>query len=92
MVGIYLFADPDDPSRRTFTWNELGMFGLCVDQMRLNELAENALLHYFKRISTTSKECVQRARFCILRARWIWRTRPHKVEISLVNTASENSV
>ncbi|KAK0229687.1 hypothetical protein EDD85DRAFT_973526 [Armillaria nabsnona] len=23
MVGIYLFADPDDPSRRAFTWSEL---------------------------------------------------------------------
>ncbi|KAK0229662.1 hypothetical protein EDD85DRAFT_973492 [Armillaria nabsnona] len=92
MVGIYLFADPDDPSRRSFTWNELGMFGLCVDEMRLNELAENALLHYSKRISTTSKDCVRRARFCILKARWIWRRRPHKVDISWVNTASENPV
>ncbi|KAK0452194.1 uncharacterized protein EV420DRAFT_1645832 [Desarmillaria tabescens] len=26
MVGIYLFTDPDDPSRRKFTWSELGMF------------------------------------------------------------------
>ncbi|PBK88202.1 hypothetical protein ARMGADRAFT_1034170 [Armillaria gallica] len=76
MVSIYLFTDPDDPSRRTFTWNEL----------------ENALLHYSKRISTTSKEYVRRARFCILKARWIWRRRPHKVEISWVNTASENPV
>ncbi|KAK0191831.1 hypothetical protein F5146DRAFT_1135505 [Armillaria mellea] len=24
MVGIYLFANPDDPSRRPFTWRELG--------------------------------------------------------------------
>ncbi len=56
MVGIYLFADPDDPSHTTFTWKELGMFGLCVDQMRLNELTENALFHYSKRISTNSKE------------------------------------
>ncbi len=92
MVGIYLFADPDDPSRRTFTWNELGMFSLCADQMRLNDLAEKALLHYSKRISTTCKECVWRARFCILKARWIWRRTPQKVEISFVNTASKNPV
>ncbi|PBK88164.1 hypothetical protein ARMGADRAFT_1034136 [Armillaria gallica] len=76
MVGIYLFADPDDPYRRTFTWNEL----------------EKALLHYSKRILTTCKECVWRARFCILKARWIWKRTPHKVEISFVNTASENPV
>ncbi|KAK0434191.1 hypothetical protein EV421DRAFT_1992782 [Armillaria borealis] len=76
MVGIYLFADPDDPSRRTFTWNEL----------------EKALLHYSKRISTTSKECVRRARFCVLTARRIWRRMPHHVDIPLVNTASENPV
>ncbi|KAK0492443.1 hypothetical protein EDD18DRAFT_1357697 [Armillaria luteobubalina] len=24
MVGIYLFADPNDPSRKAFTWDELG--------------------------------------------------------------------
>ncbi len=24
MVGIYLFTDPHDPSRKTFTWDELG--------------------------------------------------------------------
>ncbi|KAK0492440.1 hypothetical protein EDD18DRAFT_1108835 [Armillaria luteobubalina] len=23
MVGVYLFADPDDPTRRAFTWTEL---------------------------------------------------------------------
>ncbi|KAK0229610.1 hypothetical protein EDD85DRAFT_794091 [Armillaria nabsnona] len=36
---------------QTFTWNEL-------DQMRLNNLTEKALLHYSKHISTTCKECV----------------------------------
>ncbi len=26
MVGVYLFANPDDPTRRSFTWGELGTF------------------------------------------------------------------
>ncbi len=26
MVGVYLFADPDDPTCRTFTWSELSVF------------------------------------------------------------------
>ncbi|KAK0492475.1 hypothetical protein EDD18DRAFT_1357731 [Armillaria luteobubalina] len=26
MVGVYLFANPDDPTCRTFTWTELSMF------------------------------------------------------------------
>ncbi|KAK0429983.1 hypothetical protein EV421DRAFT_1913585 [Armillaria borealis] len=73
MVGIYLFADPDDPSRRTLTWSEL----------------ENVLLHYSKPIWTTSKEFVWRAQFYILTAMRIWRRTPHDFEIPLVNTASE---
>ncbi|PBK68441.1 hypothetical protein ARMSODRAFT_1019578 [Armillaria solidipes] len=76
MVGIYLFADPDDPSRRAFTWSEL----------------KNAFLHYSKRVWTTSKQCVRRVRFCILTVRWIWRRTPHNIEIPLVNTESENLV
>ncbi|KAK0463385.1 hypothetical protein IW261DRAFT_1575735 [Armillaria novae-zelandiae] len=47
MIGICLFADPDDVSRRIFTWNGL----------------EDALLHYSKRIWTTFKQCVRRTRF-----------------------------
>ncbi|KAK0229683.1 hypothetical protein EDD85DRAFT_973520 [Armillaria nabsnona] len=27
MIGIYLFADPDDVSRKAFTWDDLGAFG-----------------------------------------------------------------
>ncbi|KAK0221211.1 hypothetical protein EDD85DRAFT_960384 [Armillaria nabsnona] len=30
MVGIYLFADPDDPSRKAFTWDELGVFSSTI--------------------------------------------------------------
>ncbi len=26
MVGVYLFADPDDPTHRAFTWSELSVF------------------------------------------------------------------
>ncbi|KAK0477832.1 hypothetical protein IW261DRAFT_1632015 [Armillaria novae-zelandiae] len=52
MVGIYLFADPDNPSRRTLSWDEL----------------ENDLLHYSNRIATTSKQYVRRARFRVLKA------------------------
>ncbi|KAK0215397.1 hypothetical protein IW262DRAFT_1299668 [Armillaria fumosa] len=74
MVGVYLFADPDDPSRRTFTWNEL---------VRLNERAENASLHYANHFWSTSKEFVRRAGFYILTVIRRWRI-PHMVEIPLV--------
>ncbi|KAK0452191.1 uncharacterized protein EV420DRAFT_1559363 [Desarmillaria tabescens] len=57
MVGIYLFANPDDPSRRSFTWSEL----------------ENALHHYIQPIWITTQEWVQRARFRIMIARRILR-------------------
>ncbi|KAK0477794.1 hypothetical protein IW261DRAFT_1565573 [Armillaria novae-zelandiae] len=32
MVGVYLFADPDDPTRKVLTWIELSVFSLinCV--------------------------------------------------------------
>ncbi|PBK68449.1 hypothetical protein ARMSODRAFT_1085393 [Armillaria solidipes] len=46
MVGIYLFADPDDPSRRTFTWDELA----------------NALHNYIQSIWYTVNDWVRRAR------------------------------
>lgn len=92
MIGIFLFADPEDPSRRTLTWNELGMFSLCLNDMLLNELAENALLHYSKRVSTASKQCVRRGIFGIMTGRRIWRRMPRDVEIPLMNTASENPV
>ncbi|KAK0452186.1 uncharacterized protein EV420DRAFT_1766253 [Desarmillaria tabescens] len=52
MVGIYLFADPDHPSRRSFTWSEL----------------ENALHHYIQPIWITAQEWVRRARFRIMTA------------------------
>ncbi|PBK68429.1 hypothetical protein ARMSODRAFT_958129 [Armillaria solidipes] len=45
MVGIYLFADPDDSSHRTFTWDEL----------------VNALHDYIQRIWSTIDEWVRRA-------------------------------
>ncbi|KAK0493699.1 hypothetical protein EDD18DRAFT_1356153 [Armillaria luteobubalina] len=54
MVGIYLFANPDNPSRRTFTWNEL----------------KDALYYYIYNIWDTSKYWVQCARFRILSLRW----------------------
>ncbi|KAK0229630.1 hypothetical protein EDD85DRAFT_973428, partial [Armillaria nabsnona] len=50
MVGIYLFADPDDPSRRTFTWSEL----------------KGALCYYIDNIWDTSKDWGWRVQFRIL--------------------------
>ncbi|KAK0477782.1 hypothetical protein IW261DRAFT_1484063 [Armillaria novae-zelandiae] len=54
MVGIYLFADPDDPSRRAFTWSEL----------------KDTLHYYIQNVWDTCKDLVQRARFRVLSARW----------------------
>ncbi|KAK0477819.1 hypothetical protein IW261DRAFT_1594296 [Armillaria novae-zelandiae] len=53
MVGIYLFANPDDPSRRVFTWSEL----------------KGALCYYIYASWDTSKHWVWRARFPIPTAR-----------------------
>ncbi|PBK64102.1 hypothetical protein ARMSODRAFT_1088225 [Armillaria solidipes] len=57
MVSVYLFANPDDPSRRSFTWSEL----------------ENALHHYIQHVWITAKEWVRRVRFRIMIAKRIMR-------------------
>ncbi|PBK81140.1 hypothetical protein ARMGADRAFT_1091569 [Armillaria gallica] len=49
MVGIYLFTDPHDPSRKTFTWDEL------VNVLRL----------FIRRMWNTTKRWAQCARFRI---------------------------
>ncbi|PBK88205.1 hypothetical protein ARMGADRAFT_1084853 [Armillaria gallica] len=49
MVGIYLFANPDDPSRKVFTWSEF----------------KDARCYYMRNIRKTSKKWVWRARLCI---------------------------
>ncbi|KAK0492422.1 hypothetical protein EDD18DRAFT_1410188 [Armillaria luteobubalina] len=46
MIGNYLFADPEDVSRKSFTWNEL----------------VNVLLFYIRRIWNTANTLAQRAR------------------------------
>ncbi|KAK0191858.1 hypothetical protein F5146DRAFT_1119907 [Armillaria mellea] len=53
IVGIYLFTDPHDPSRKAFTWDEL----------------VNALRLFIGRIWNTTKRWANRARFCILTTR-----------------------
>ncbi|PBK68475.1 hypothetical protein ARMSODRAFT_1085399 [Armillaria solidipes] len=53
MVGIYLFTDPDDPSRKAFTWDEL----------------VRVLRFYIWRIWNTVKTCAQRGRLRIRIAR-----------------------
>ncbi|SJL16605.1 uncharacterized protein ARMOST_20131 [Armillaria ostoyae] len=40
MAGIYLFADPDHPSRRAFTWDELVDVLLCLKQHIWNTVNE----------------------------------------------------
>ncbi|KAK0204350.1 hypothetical protein DFS33DRAFT_1434578 [Desarmillaria ectypa] len=57
MVGIYLFTNPDDPSRRTLTWSEL----------------KNAWHYYIHHIWDAAKEWVRCVRFRIMIARWIRR-------------------
>ncbi|KAK0431784.1 hypothetical protein EV421DRAFT_1852354, partial [Armillaria borealis] len=57
MVGIYLFADPDDPSRKAFTWSEL----------------KNALCFCIQHIWKTVKEWIQYAQFRIQIVRQIQR-------------------
>ncbi|KAK0492491.1 hypothetical protein EDD18DRAFT_1108878 [Armillaria luteobubalina] len=77
--------------RWTFTWNELGMIDPRLDQMRLSEYTENELLHYAKRMWSTSKEFIQRAGFDIRTVMRRWRRILHRVEIPLVNTTSRTS-
>ncbi|KAK0421879.1 hypothetical protein EV421DRAFT_1914914 [Armillaria borealis] len=57
MVGVYLFANPDDPSRRALTWSEL----------------ENVLHHYIQHVWITAEEWVWRVRFRIMIAKRIMR-------------------
>ncbi len=66
MVGIYLFADPDDPSRRAFTWSELSTFFQDSDETTFNERTEGALCYYIDNIWDTSKDWAWRAQFRIL--------------------------
>ncbi|PBK88165.1 hypothetical protein ARMGADRAFT_1084804 [Armillaria gallica] len=53
MVGIYLFADPHDPSRKVFTWDEL----------------VNVLRFFIRRIWSTANAWAQRGRLRIRIAR-----------------------
>ncbi|SJK99088.1 uncharacterized protein ARMOST_02374 [Armillaria ostoyae] len=55
MVGIYLFVNPDDPSRRSLTWSEL----------------ENVLHPYIQHVWITAEEWVRRVRFRIMIAKQI---------------------
>ncbi|KAK0493824.1 hypothetical protein EDD18DRAFT_1464628 [Armillaria luteobubalina] len=57
MVGVYLFADPDDATCRAFTWTEL------------NHELSSLLKHLWKSV----KEWLQRAQFRIMIARQIRR-------------------
>ncbi|KAK0430458.1 hypothetical protein EV421DRAFT_2041820 [Armillaria borealis] len=57
MVGVYLFADPDDPTRRAFTWGELN----------------NELVYCFWHVWKTAKEWVQHVQFRIMIVRQIRR-------------------
>ncbi|KAK0191832.1 hypothetical protein F5146DRAFT_1135509 [Armillaria mellea] len=57
MVGVYLFADPNDPTHRAFNWNEL----------------KSELGSYLQHIWKPIKEWVQDAQFCIMIARQIQR-------------------
>ncbi|PBK68463.1 hypothetical protein ARMSODRAFT_1019598 [Armillaria solidipes] len=54
MVGIYLFTDPHDLSRETFTWDEL------VNMLHL----------FIRRIWNTTKRWAQCAQFHIWTRRW----------------------
>ncbi|SJL16623.1 uncharacterized protein ARMOST_20149 [Armillaria ostoyae] len=49
MVGIYLFTDPHDPSRKAFTWDELA----------------NVLRLFTQRVWNTTKRWAHYARFSI---------------------------
>ncbi|KAK0492472.1 hypothetical protein EDD18DRAFT_1357728 [Armillaria luteobubalina] len=57
MVGVYLFADPDDPTRKAFAWTELK-----------HELG-SALQHLWK----NAKEWLHHFQFRIMIARQIWK-------------------
>ncbi|PBL04247.1 hypothetical protein ARMGADRAFT_1057083 [Armillaria gallica] len=57
MIGMYVFVDPDDPSRRALTWSEL----------------ENTLHHCVQYVWITAMEWVQRVWFRITIARQLRR-------------------
>ncbi|KAK0215406.1 hypothetical protein IW262DRAFT_1299674 [Armillaria fumosa] len=55
MIGVYLFADPHDPTHRSFTWIEL----------------KNELGPYSQHVWKAAKEWLQFVKFRIMRARRI---------------------